>query len=63
MKAKDKQLEQLVADYATDYAGAKEKYKETLAKVYTTTCATNDLVIYNIALDKCVAPLVWKCLI
>lgn len=33
MRSKDKQLEQLIADYETDYADAKQKYKETLAKV------------------------------
>lgn len=33
MRSKDKQLEQLIQDYATDYADAKGKYKETLAKV------------------------------
>lgn len=33
MKSKDKQLEQLIQDFATDYADAKDKYKETLAKV------------------------------
>lgn len=33
MRSKDKQLEQLIMDYATDYADAKGKYKETLAKV------------------------------
>jgi hypothetical protein len=33
MRSKDKQLEQLVLDFATDYADAKVKYKETLAKV------------------------------
>ena len=52
MRSKDKQLEQLVADYATDYADAKDKYKETLAKVHTTTSATNDLGKYGAALDK-----------
>ncbi|KAI5850625.1 AAA domain-containing protein [Tricharina praecox] len=54
MRSKDKQLEQLVADYATDYADAKDKYKETLAKVHTTTSATNDLGKYGAALDKAV---------
>lgn len=33
MRSKDTQLEQLIQDYATDYADAKGKYKETLAKV------------------------------
>jgi DNA repair protein RAD50 len=33
MRSKDKQLEQLINDFATDYADAKDKYKETLAKV------------------------------
>jgi DNA repair protein RAD50 len=52
MRSKDKQLEQLVADYATDYADAKDKYKETLAKVHTLTSATSDLGKYGAALDK-----------
>jgi len=52
MRSKDKQLEQLIADYETDYADAKQKYKETLAKVQTTTGATNDLAKYGAALDK-----------
>ena len=34
MRSKDKQLEQLIQDFATDYADAKDKYKETLAKVH-----------------------------
>ncbi|CAZ80011.1 unnamed protein product [Tuber melanosporum] len=54
MRSKDKQLEQLIADYQTDYADAKQKYKETLAKVQTTTGATNDLAKYGAALDKAV---------
>ncbi|KAI5785944.1 hypothetical protein EDC01DRAFT_618217, partial [Geopyxis carbonaria] len=54
MKSKDKQLEQLIQDFATDYADAKDKYKETLAKVQTTTSATNDLGKYGAALDKAV---------
>ncbi|CUS15180.1 unnamed protein product [Tuber aestivum] len=54
MRSKDKQLEQLIADYETDYADAKQKYKETLAKVQTTTGATNDLAKYGAALDKAV---------
>jgi DNA repair protein RAD50 len=68
MRSKDKQLEQLIQDYATDYADAKQKYKETLAKVQvgfllhdqitrltlrkTMTGATNDLAKYGAALDK-----------
>lgn len=37
MRSKDKQLEQLILDYATDYADAKGRYKETLAKVQVRT--------------------------
>lgn len=33
MRSKDRQLETLIQDYATDFADAKEKYTETLAKV------------------------------
>ncbi|KAA8894161.1 AAA domain-containing protein [Sphaerosporella brunnea] len=54
MRSKDKQLEQLVADYATDYADAKDKYKETLAKVHTLTSAISDLGKYGSALDQAV---------
>lgn len=54
MRSKDKQLEQLLADFITDYADAKDKYKETLTKVHTTTSATNDLGKYGAALDKLV---------
>jgi DNA repair protein RAD50 len=52
MKSKDKQLEQLIADFATDYADAKDKYKETLVKVHTLTSAISDLGKYNTALDQ-----------
>lgn len=54
MRSKDKQLEQLINDFATDYADAKDKYKETLAKVQTTTSAMSDLGKYGAALDKAV---------
>ncbi|KAH8150090.1 uncharacterized protein LAJ45_05776 [Morchella importuna] len=54
MRSKDTQLEQLIQDYATDYADAKGKYKETLAKVQTTTGASNDLSKYCAALDKAI---------
>ena len=54
LKSKDQELERLLKDYATDYADAKDKYKETLAKVHTTTSATNDLGKYGAALDKSV---------
>ena len=54
MKSKDQELVRLRRDYETDYADAKDKYKETLAKVHTTTSATNDLGKYGAALDKSV---------
>ena len=54
LKSKDQELERLLKDFATDYADAKDKYKETLAKVHTTTSATNDLGKYGAALDKSV---------
>lgn len=54
MRSKDKQLEQLIRDYATDFADAKDKYRETLAKVQTTTSSAADLGRYSQALDKAV---------
>lgn len=33
MRQKDIQLQQLIGDYLTDYADAKDKYRSTLAKV------------------------------
>lgn len=54
MKSKDTQLEQLQADYVTDYAHANEKYKETLATVQTTKSVLNDLGMYGKALDSAV---------
>src|SRR5690554_3860819 len=54
MRSKDKQLEQLIRDYATDFADAKDKYRETLAKVQTTNSSASDLGRYGQALDKAV---------
>ncbi|KAL7271910.1 DNA repair protein rad50 [Rhizina undulata] len=54
MKSKDKQLEQLIGDYATDYADAKIKFKETMIKVKATNAAQQDLLMYANALDKAI---------
>jgi DNA repair protein RAD50 len=54
LKSKDDQLEQLLAEWETDYKGAKEKYRESHIRVAVTKAAIDDLARYGGALDKAI---------
>lgn len=54
LKTKDDQLQQLIADWETDYKDAASKYKEAHIKVETTKAARDDLNKYHGALDKAI---------
>ncbi|GAB7354017.1 hypothetical protein MBLNU459_g4606t1 [Dothideomycetes sp. NU459] len=54
LKSKDDQLQQLIADWETEYKDAAYKYKEAHIKVETTKAAVEDLGRYGGALDKAI---------
>ncbi|KAK8192457.1 DNA repair protein Rad50 [Phyllosticta paracitricarpa] len=54
LKTKDDQLQQLIADWETDYKDAASKYKEAHIKHETTKAARDDLTTYQSALDKAI---------
>lgn len=54
LKSKDDQLQQLIADWETEYKNAGYKYKEAHIKVETTKAAVEDLGRYGGALDKAI---------
>ncbi|KAK8428642.1 DNA repair protein Rad50 [Phyllosticta citricarpa] len=52
LKTKDDQLQQLIADWETDYKDAASKYKEAHIKHETTKAARDDLTTYHIKLEE-----------
>lgn len=54
MKTKSDQLDELIADWKTDYANAASKYREAQIRVMTTATAAEDLGRYGGALDKAI---------
>lgn len=54
MGAKDKQLQDLLQDYETDFKDAPKRYKEAHIKVETTKACVEDLGRYAGALDKAI---------
>lgn len=54
IKTKDQELARLIDEWALDYEGAAQKYRETHIKVETTKAAIEDLGRYSSALDKAI---------
>ncbi|KAK7612167.1 DNA repair protein Rad50 [Phyllosticta paracitricarpa] len=54
LSAEEANLQQLIADWETDYKDAASKYKEAHIKHETTKAARDDLTTYQSALDKAI---------